>query len=105
MLMKIDARVEKINTLIKENSAKIFSGDAPEMILLETEISDFIKTLGQLPAGQVRDYANLVNIWALEVKKMSEKLSQTKTELEAEIKMANTQGKANKAYISGSSGT
>ncbi len=96
--MKLDERVAKINSLIKEKGNAIYSGSVPEMLDLETEINDFIKTLGTLPSNQVRDYANLVNIWAIEVKKMIDRLSETKSQLRSEINQAQTQGRANKAY-------
>jgi len=99
--MKVDERVNRINALIKENARAIDAGDAPDMRILETEINEFINILGQLPPAQVRDYANLVNIWAAEAKRMSVKLQELKTTLRAEMKTADTRGKAHLAYSAG----
>ncbi len=96
--MNLDKKVSNINSMIQENARTVFSGQAPDVSNLEREIVEFIDQVKTLPAASAKQYLDLVSIWSTEIRKISDKLTETKARMEAEIKQAGTQGKAATAY-------
>ncbi len=100
--MSLDTKVTKINSIIQEQAKVVFSGSAPDVTVLEKEIVDFIADIKKLPAADAKQYLDIVAIWAGEVRKLSDKLSETKNSLEGEITKAGAQGKGVTAYTKAS---
>jgi len=94
----MDEKVKKINIMISDNASAVFAGNAPDVSMLETAVVDFLADVKKLPAAEAKQYLDIVSVWANEIRKMSEKLNQTKAEIESEINQAQSKGKAVSAY-------
>jgi hypothetical protein len=96
--MTIEAQISKINRSLEQKLQDVFSGLAPDMKELEDDINHFIELAHGMPEPQLREYSQLLQVWAVEIKKMSDKLGDTKKTLEGEISRSQQQGKATMAY-------
>ncbi len=96
--MNLEEQISKINSLIQENGRQINSGDTPDMSVLEKEMSSFLNSLKGLKATRAKDYLNLVQIWTVEIKKMSEALNRNLAQIQSEIGSAQVQNRATNAY-------
>jgi len=96
--MSLENQISKINRSLEQSLQDVFSGLAPSMQQLEEDIVHFITLIQGLPEDKRREYSQLLQVWAIEIKKMSEKLNDTKQELESEISKIQQQGRATNAY-------
>ncbi len=97
--MTLDRGVARINSLIASSTKAVFEGGSADFPALEKELGDFLEQVKLLPAEDAKQYMDLVQTWVTEIRKVHNKLAQTKSEIESEINAASAQGKAATAYI------
>lgn len=96
--MSLDKKVNTINAMIQQSASEVYAGNAPDVSSLEHEVVSFIADVKNLSGKDAKQYLDIVSIWSNEIRKISDKLNETKDKLEAEINQTAVQGKAASAY-------
>ena len=98
--MNFDSQIKNINDSIKNSFETVVAGEIPNLSNLEKEIDNFIKNLKNLSVADQKEYLNLLDVWSIEFRKLSEKLIETKSNLKKEMGNIETNNKAALAYSS-----
>lgn len=98
----LDSQVSEINKEIQNCNEKILKGEIPDFSRMDSMITNFATEVRTLPNAEAKEYTDLLDMWGLQIRQITEALGIIKDSIAGKINEANAGGAALSAYADAS---